>query len=295
MLSSGITSYTEAAVGFVRGRGPELRRLCRALADAGLIKQRATLCITWTPGTSRAERAIRLRNLSAGPRVSPELREDLPRRRADRQPHGRDARALCRGRRGASGRGGAHRACCWSGRSSGRGVTRFDRMGLTVKFHAAGDAAVGRGSMRSPRRARRMASAGRCTTSGTAPSWTRGPRRARGHSAPRSRSHLSLESRRRSMTASSRPSARSDRARVAGARDAGRGCAGRAGLRLVRGPSVSPWIGMETLVTRERPGGSKDSFGKAEAISVGEALDLFTSTRPVRSGSQTCSDRSRRA
>jgi len=42
-------------------------------------------------------------------------------------------------------------------------------------------------------------------------------------------------------------------------------------------PSVNPWIGVETLVTREVPGGSPNSFGKGEAIALNEALDLFTS------------------
>jgi predicted amidohydrolase YtcJ len=41
-------------------------------------------------------------------------------------------------------------------------------------------------------------------------------------------------------------------------------------------PSVNPWIAIEELVTREEPGGSARSFGKAEAITVKEALDLFT-------------------
>jgi len=41
-------------------------------------------------------------------------------------------------------------------------------------------------------------------------------------------------------------------------------------------PSVNPWPAIETLVTREGPGGSEASFGKAEAITVAEAIDLFT-------------------
>jgi len=41
-------------------------------------------------------------------------------------------------------------------------------------------------------------------------------------------------------------------------------------------PSVNPWIGIETLVSREQVGGSEKSFGKSQAISVLEALDLFT-------------------
>jgi predicted amidohydrolase YtcJ len=39
---------------------------------------------------------------------------------------------------------------------------------------------------------------------------------------------------------------------------------------------VNPWIAIETLVTRENPGGSARSFGKGEAISVKEAIQLFT-------------------
>jgi predicted amidohydrolase YtcJ len=41
-------------------------------------------------------------------------------------------------------------------------------------------------------------------------------------------------------------------------------------------PSVNPWIAIETLVTRELPGGSSKSFGKDEAITLQAALDLFT-------------------
>ncbi len=49
-------------------------------------------------------------------------------------------------------------------------------------------------------------------------------------------------------------------------------------------PSVNPWIGMEELVTRERPGGSKESFGKAEAITLPEAMQMYTinSARQLR-------------
>ena len=41
-------------------------------------------------------------------------------------------------------------------------------------------------------------------------------------------------------------------------------------------PSVNPWIAVETLVTRENPGGSARSFGKSQAITVPEAITLFT-------------------
>ena len=48
-------------------------------------------------------------------------------------------------------------------------------------------------------------------------------------------------------------------------------------------PSVNPWVAMETLVTREVPGGSQASFAKAEAINVAEALDLFTTNAATHS------------
>src|SRR6185295_6547969 len=41
-------------------------------------------------------------------------------------------------------------------------------------------------------------------------------------------------------------------------------------------PSVNPWIGIEALVTRQVTGGGPATFGGAEAISLPEALDLFT-------------------
>ncbi len=41
-------------------------------------------------------------------------------------------------------------------------------------------------------------------------------------------------------------------------------------------PSVNPWIGIETLVTRQVPGGGGRFFGKTEAISFAQAMDLFT-------------------
>lgn len=55
-----------------------------------------------------------------------------------------------------------------------------------------------------------------------------------------------------------------------------------AGAHVVAGsdwsvaPSVNPWLGMEELVTRESPGGSKETFGKDEAITVPQAFQLFT-------------------
>ena len=41
-------------------------------------------------------------------------------------------------------------------------------------------------------------------------------------------------------------------------------------------PSANPWMGMETLVTRQAPGGSGPKLGAQEAISLEQAFALFT-------------------
>jgi predicted amidohydrolase YtcJ len=41
-------------------------------------------------------------------------------------------------------------------------------------------------------------------------------------------------------------------------------------------PSVNPWIAIETLVTRQKPGGGGDTLGAAEKITLRQAIDMFT-------------------
>jgi len=41
-------------------------------------------------------------------------------------------------------------------------------------------------------------------------------------------------------------------------------------------PSVNPWIAIETLVTRQKPGGGDETLGAAEKITLKQAIDLFT-------------------
>ncbi len=141
MLSFGITSYTEASVGFVAGNDEELEAYA-ALANDGVLKQRATLCLTWAPGSAEAEAAIAARNLYARPRVAPDcvkiFLDGVPtdgHTAAMLEPYvgtlaGRDDEAARMG------------MLLVKQDELDAAVTRFDRMGLTVKFHAAGDAAV---------------------------------------------------------------------------------------------------------------------------------------------------------
>ena len=71
MLSYGIASFTEASVGFTAGSEKELRAWA-ALADDGILKQRARLCLTWMQNNAEAEDVITARNLYARDRVSPD-------------------------------------------------------------------------------------------------------------------------------------------------------------------------------------------------------------------------------
>jgi predicted amidohydrolase YtcJ len=41
-------------------------------------------------------------------------------------------------------------------------------------------------------------------------------------------------------------------------------------------PSVNPWIAVETLVTRQAPGGGGETLGEVEKITLEQAIDLFT-------------------
>jgi predicted amidohydrolase YtcJ len=51
-------------------------------------------------------------------------------------------------------------------------------------------------------------------------------------------------------------------------------------------PSPNPWVALETLVTRRKPGDTQGpSFGPAEAISLQEAINLFTVNGARQTGS----------
>jgi len=286
MLAVGITSYTEAAVGFIAGPERELKTYAK-LADAGEIKQRVTLCITWAPDSVEAERAIAMRNLYARPKVAPDCVKIF----LDGVPtDGHTAAMLApyadtiAGRDDQAGRQGMLMV---KQAVLDAAVTRFDAMGLTVKFHAAGDAAVRAGldAIAAARRANgftgQMHNVGHCTF--VAPEDLL---RARAIGATFEVSPYLWA-----------PSPINDAITAAvGAERIRRVWPVRemleAGALVVPGsdwsvvPSVDPWIGIETLVTREAPGGSQASFGKAEAISVKDALDLFTvnAARQARRG-----------
>lgn len=276
MLSYGITSFTEASTGFIAGTEREMRTYAE-LADAGLLKQRVTLCLAWSPGNAEAERAIANRNLYARANLATDcvkiFLDGVPtdgHTAAMLQPYA-DAVA---GRTDAASQTGI---LLIDQATLSEAVTRFDKMGLTVKFHAAGDAAVRAGltAVEAARKANGwsglMHNVGHCTFVNPADL----PRaRAIGATFEVSPYLWGPSPINDAITAAVGPEVIKRVWPVREMLDAGALVTPGSDWSVV--PSVNPWIGIETLVTRQVAGGSQATFGAAEAITRPEAVDLFT-------------------
>jgi predicted amidohydrolase YtcJ len=275
MLATGLTSFTEAAVGFSAGAEKELQAYAE-LADAGVLKQRVRLCLTWSPD-ERFESLLATRNRFTRERV----KLDCVKIFLDGVPTDSHTAAMLQpyegtipGRTDEAARKGL---LLVDPAQLNAAVTRFDRMGLVVKFHAAGDAAVRAGldAIEAARKANGFGSQMHNV----------------GHSTFVARQDIT---RARAMGATFEVSPylwgptpiNDDITAAVGPEVIKRVWPVRemidSGALVVPGsdwsvvPSVNPWVGIETLVTREKPGGSTQSFGKAEAITLQEAFNLFT-------------------
>ena len=286
MLSYGITSFTEASVGFSAGLAREAG-VWRSVADEGTLKQRARLCLTWAPGNAEAESVIAGRNAYTRPRLSPDCVKIF----LDGVPTDSHTAAMLddyagtvEGRNDEAARKGL---LLVPQAQLDEAVTRFDRMGLTVKFHAAGDAAV-RAGLHAVEAARQAN--GISTLSHNV-----------GHCTFVAKEDLAIARRIGAAFEISPylwdPSPiNDDITKAIGEERIRRVWPARemidAGALVVPGsdwavvPSVNPWIAVETLVTRENPGGSARSFGKPQAITVKEAIALFTENAARHEGSE---------
>ena len=276
MLSYGITSFSEASLGFVAGAKAELKAYAN-LADSGLLKQRARICITWEPGVKCIESQIALRNLYVRERVSPDcIKIHLDGVPTDSHTaamlasyagrvHGRNDKASKSGR------------LLFNPEVLNQALIDFDRMGLAVKFHAAGDAAV-RASLDAIEAARKANSfsgvlhdVGHCTFV----SEDDIPRALQIGATFEVSPYLWSPSPINNDITNAIGDSRMERVwPIRDMIDSGALVVAGSDWSVV--PSVNPWIGIEALVTRERPGGSKDSFGKQHAVRLDEALELFT-------------------
>ncbi len=284
MLSYGITAYTEAANGFVGGALREAA-LYADLSAEGEIRQRIRVCLQWRPDDPTTDALIADR----AQYESELVRFDCVKIFLDGVPTDSHTAAMlepyAQELPGRDDRASRYGMLLVDQDALDEAVTRFDREGLTVKFHAAGDAAVRAGLD--------------AIAAARAANGPEGPRHNVGHctfiaedDVPRAKPIGATFELSPYLWAPT--PINDDITRAVGEARIRRVWPMRevidSGALVIAGsdwavvPSVNPWPAIETLVTRESPGGSAASFGKAEAISVAEAIDLFTANAARQRG-----------
>jgi len=287
MLSQGITAFTDA------GLDESGLQAYATLADQGVLKQRVVGCIAWRAGIFGSRRTdapdpIARRNLYARDRFRPDCIKII----LDGVPTDGHTAAMLEPYADAS--------LADPTRSRGllmvpptvlnAAVTDFDARGLTVKFHAAGDAAV-------------HAALDAIEAARKANGFT-GILHNVGHNSFVQPSDIA---RARDLAATFEmspyiwypnpiiPDIRKAVGEVRMKRWIPVREAIESGALVVPGsdwavvPSVNPWLAIETLVTRQKPGGGGEALGEAERISLGQAFAMFTvnSAREMGNDSRT--------
>jgi predicted amidohydrolase YtcJ len=281
MLSYGITSFTDASTGFVGGASRAIETYAN-LADEGILKQRVRLCLNWrggdgAPGDEAADLLVERREQYERDRLT----LDCVKIFLDGVPTDSHTAAMLDAYEGTvEGRdddASRYGLLMVEQSVTNAAVTRFDAAGLTVKFHAAGDAAVRSGldAIEAARDANGMSAlrhnVGHCTFIATDDITRARELNATFELSPYLWSPSPIND---DITMAIGPKRIE---RVWPFREAiDSGALVVAGSDWAVVPSVNPWIAIESLVTREESGGSDRSYGKAQAISVAEALDLFT-------------------
>ena len=275
-LAEGITSFTDA------GGDIESARAFAELADRGVLKQRVRSCLGWKPPVFSAAAGrdgmstIAMRNLYARERV----KFDCVKVMLDGVPTSGHTAAMLEPYADASVQREAALArgiTMIPQLELNRIVTNLDRQGLTVKFHAAGDAAV-RSALDAIEAARKA-------------NGLSGLLHDVGHN---SFVHQSDIGRARALGATFEfspyiwqpnpiipdiasaigPERMSRWIPVKDAIDAGALVVPGSDWSVV--PSVSPWNAIETLVTRQQIGGVGEALAPQERITLEQAFDLFT-------------------
>lgn len=269
MLSFGITSFTDATLR--DNNAPTFA----ALARDGLLRQRVRGCIVWTPGDAMGERLIATRaSYTIG-----RFKADCVKIFMDGVPtESHTAAMLAPYADGASRDAGDKGLLMIPQPVLNATVARFDRMGLHIKFHAVGDAAV-RSAIDAVAYARKVNGWG-------------GSAHDLGHNTfvdpadmDRARDlHMTWEMSPYIWYPTPITSVDIQKAigpermrRIWPIREAV-----ATGANVVAGsdwsviPSVNPWLAIETMVTRQVPGGGSEAIGAAEAVTLEDAYRIFT-------------------
>jgi predicted amidohydrolase YtcJ len=285
MLSYGITSLTDAVV------DGSILKAYATLADQGQLKQRVKGCLVWgraMPGSNNPNRPdyIAMRNLYARERFSPTCIKIF----LDGVPTDGHTAAMVESYADAKGldEARAKGILMVPPAALNAALIDFDAKGFTVKMHAAGDAAVREGldAIEAARKANGFS----------------GQLHEVGHD---SFVQMSDIRRARAIAATFEMSPYiwypnpiiPDIVKAIGPERMKRWIPVKdaidAGALVVPGsdwsvvPSVNPWIAIETLVTRQRPGGGGDTLGAAEKITLRQAIDLFTINSAREMGDRT--------
>ncbi|MBL8266673.1 amidohydrolase [Steroidobacter sp.] len=270
MLSYGITSFADALA------DEKALRAYAALADAGELKQRVIACIPWRQALDGPadDSVIERRNSYARDRFSPSCIKAF----LDGVPTDAHTAAMLAPYAGLelSHDTRARGLLLVPQQELNAAVMRFDRQGLLVKFHAAGDGAV-RSALDAIEAARR------------ANGYT-GRLHQVGHDSFIDPSDLTRAAAlgavfefspyiwfENPIIADIRKAVGDERMRrwipVKDALDAQALVVPGSDWSVV--PSVNPWIGMETLVSRRPPGGGPE-LAPGQAVTRQQALDMFT-------------------
>ncbi len=269
MLSYGITSLTDAAV------GQTALEAYAVLADEGALEQRVTACMTWG-GENRGQDApdyVDYRHLYARERLSPTCIKLL----LDGVPTDGHTAAMVKPYADAEG-GDRDRGLLMVPPSAlDTLVTRLDALGFTVKMHAAGDRAVRAGldAIEAAREANGF-SGQLHEVSHDSFVQMADIRRARGIAATFEMSpYIWFPN---PIIPDIVKAVGSERMKrwipIKDAIDAGALVVPGSDWSVV--PSVNPWIAIETLVTRQAPGGGSETLGASQRISLEQAIELFT-------------------
>ena len=283
MLAQGVTSFTDA------GTSEDIEQAYATLADRGVLKQRVRGCFMWRPTTfapPKADDPILRRNLYARDRFKPDCIKLV----LDGVPTDGHTAAMV-----DPYEDGSHAE---EARARGllmippeplkAAVVDFDRRGLTVKFHAAGDAAVRAGldAIEAARKANGYS----------------GLHHDVGHN---SFVQMSDIKRARALGATFEMSPYiwypnpiiPDIAKAIGPARMQRWIPVKdaidAGALVVPGsdwpvvPYVNPWVAIEGLVTRQKMGGGGEELGGAEKITLQQAFDLFTANSAEQMGDRS--------
>jgi predicted amidohydrolase YtcJ len=268
MMSHGVTSFTDAGV------DPEIIGAMADLSAEGVVKVRMRGCLSYGPPPEDQEAAARAFIAQRSFYARPRFRLDCVKMRLDGVPTEGHTGAMLHPYEGSTETG----MLTVPQPLLDRIVTEFDRQGLHLKFHAAGDAAV-RAAIEAVAAARKTNGAG-------------GPMHDVAHNSFVDPADIG---RVRDLNMSwefspyiwyPTPIAAQDVGSAVGEermkrwipiRDAVEsGALVAAGSDWSVVPSINPWLAIETMVTRQMPGGSEETLGEDQRITLEQALHIFT-------------------